>query len=90
MAETKAESKSLYSVGAPEIAKCRNKFSPEISDAIEKSSKAAFSVGALSEKIRQLIAVALSHTTQYGYCMAGHTKLAGRKGASDHEIIEAI
>lgn len=47
-AETKAESKSVHPAAAPEIAQRRNKFSPEISDAFEKSSKAAFSAGALS------------------------------------------
>ena len=34
--------------------------------------------------------MALSHATQYEYCIAGHTKLARWKGASDHEITEAI
>jgi AhpD family alkylhydroperoxidase len=34
--------------------------------------------------------VAVAHTTQCPYCIAGHTRLARRKGASDNEIMEAI
>lgn len=90
MAETKVESRSVYPEGTPEIAQRRKELAPEIHDAFEKFSKAAFSAGALSEKTKQLIAVAVAHTTQCPYCIAGHTKLARRKGASDHEIMEAI
>lgn len=46
--------------------------------------------GALPEKTKQLIAVAVAHVTQCPYCIKGHTKLAKRKGASAEEIMEAI
>ena len=49
-----------------------------------------FAEGALPEKTKQLIAVAVAHTTQCPYCIKGHTKLAHRKGASDGEIMEAV
>ncbi|TAM91098.1 MAG: carboxymuconolactone decarboxylase family protein, partial [Jatrophihabitans sp.] len=39
---------------------------------------------------KQLIAVAVAHTTQCPYCIKGHTRLARRKGASDEEIMEAV
>jgi AhpD family alkylhydroperoxidase len=51
---------------------------------------ASSSEGALPEKTKQLIAVAVAHVTQCPFCITGHTKLAGRKGASPEEIIEAI
>jgi AhpD family alkylhydroperoxidase len=49
-----------------------------------------FAEGALSEKTKQLIAVAVAHVTQCPYCIRSHTRLAQRKGAGDQEIMEAI
>ncbi len=49
-----------------------------------------FGEGALPEKVKQLIAVAVAHTTQCPYCIRGHTHAAQRKGASEQEIMEAI
>jgi AhpD family alkylhydroperoxidase len=46
--------------------------------------------GALPKKTKQLIAVAVAHTTQCPYCIQGHTRLAVREGASPQEIMEAI
>ena len=46
--------------------------------------------GALNEKAKQLIAVAVAHVTQCPYCIRAHTKQAMRKGASKEEIMEAI
>ncbi len=37
-------------------------------------SKAVFAKGALSEKHKQLIAVAVAHVTQCPYCIEGHTE----------------
>ena len=37
--------------------------------------------GALPAKTKQLIAVAVAHTTQCLYCIRGHTRLAHRAGA---------
>lgn len=53
-------------------------------------SRAVFKDGALPEKTKQLIAVAVAHVTQCPYCIHGHTALAMRKGASKEEIMEAI
>ena len=49
-----------------------------------------FKDGALSEKTKQLIAVAVAHVTQCPYCIHGHTAQALRKGASEQEIMEAF
>ncbi|HVC71118.1 MAG TPA: carboxymuconolactone decarboxylase family protein [Acidimicrobiales bacterium] len=90
MPESKVETTSVYPAGTPEIARRRKELAPEIHDAFEKFSRAVFSPGALPEKTKQLIAVAVAHTTQCPYCIVGHSKLARRKGASDAEIMEAI
>ncbi len=46
--------------------------------------------GALPRKLKQLIAVAVAHTTQCPYCIRSHTQAALRDGATDREIVEAI
>ncbi len=81
---------SLYHPTTGDIARRRKELAPEVHDAFEAFSKAVFTEGALDEKTKQLIAVAVAHTTQCPYCINGHTKLAHRKGASDEEIMEAI
>lgn len=81
---------SRYRPTTPEIAARRKELAPEIHDAFEAFGHAVFADGALPEKTKQLIAVAVAHTTQCPYCITGHTKLATRKGASPQEIMEAI
>jgi AhpD family alkylhydroperoxidase len=81
---------SIYSPTTPEQAKRRKELAPGIHDAFESFSKAVFADGALPEKTKQLIAVAVAHTTQCPYCIDGHTKLAVRQGATPEEIMEAI
>jgi AhpD family alkylhydroperoxidase len=81
---------SPYVKGTPELARRRRELAPETMAAFEAFSAQVFAEGALPEKVKQLIAVAVAHTTQCPYCIEGHTKLAHRKGASDEEIMEAI
>ena len=81
---------TVYPSATTEIAQRRKELAPEIHDAFQTFSRAVFSAGALPEKMKQLIAVAAAHVTQCPYCIAGHTRLARRKGASDQEIMEAI
>ena len=40
--------------------------------------------------MKQLIAVAVAHTTQCPYCIRGHTEAASEAGATDEQIMEAI
>jgi AhpD family alkylhydroperoxidase len=84
------EEQSVYPPATSEIGKARKRLAPEINDAFEQFSRTVFKPGALDEKTKQLIAVAVAHTTQCPYCIAGHSRLARRKGASDQEIMEAI
>ena len=83
-------SDSVYPTSTKELAARRKELAPGIHDAFEAFSKAVFAEGALPEKTKQLIAVAVAHVTQCPYCIKGHTKLAQRKGASAEEIMEAI
>jgi AhpD family alkylhydroperoxidase len=81
---------AVYPPGTAEIGRRRKDLAPEIHEAFENFSRAVFRANALDEKTKQLIAVAVAHTTQCPYCIAGHSKLARRKGASEEEIMEAI
>ncbi|HLG92115.1 MAG TPA: carboxymuconolactone decarboxylase family protein [Acidimicrobiales bacterium] len=80
----------VYHPATPELARRRRELAPGIHQAFEGFSRAVFAEGSLPEKTKQLIAVAVAHTTQCPYCITGHTKLARRKGASPEEIMEAV
>ena len=45
---------------------------------------------ALSRKVKELIAVAVAHTTQCPYCIESHVKAAKKEGATVQEVAEAI
>ena len=45
--------------------------------------------GAIPKKYRELIAIAVSATTQCPYCMEAHAKAAKAAGASREEVAEA-
>ena len=80
----------LYPEATKEISEKRTALAPEITEAFRNFSKTVFKEGALPEKTKQLIAVAVAHVTQCPYCIHGHTGQAMRKGASEQEIMEAI
>ncbi|MGD9525386.1 carboxymuconolactone decarboxylase family protein [Pseudonocardia sp.] len=80
----------VYPAATPQLAAHRKQLAPEINEAFENFSRAVFAEGALPEKTKQLIAVAVAHVTQCPYCIKGHTRLARRKGARPEEIMEAI
>ena len=46
--------------------------------------------GRIPRKYRELIAVAVAHTTQCVYCIEVHTKNAKKAGASKEEVVEAV
>ena len=58
--------------------------------AFDAFGKAVFADGALTSKMKQIIAVAVAHVTQCPYCIRGHTKAALRAGATQQELMEAI
>jgi len=63
---------------------------PELYEAYEKWSQKVFSEGALSKKVKHLIATAVSHALQCPYCIDAHTRSGYGSGASKEEIVEAI
>lgn len=84
------ENQDLYPVTTKELADKKAALAPKNLEAWRNFSKAVFEAGALDEKTKQLIAVAVSHVTQCPYCIKSHSKQAMRKGASKEEIMEAI
>lgn len=83
-------SDGLYPAATRELAEKRRSLAPEAETAFQAFSQKVFAEGALPVKIKQLIAVAVAHTTQCPYCISGHTKAALRHGASQEELMEAI
>lgn len=80
----------VYPTASPSLNDTRKRLAPDIHDAFHAFSRKVFADGALPAKTKQLIAVAVAHTTQCPYCIRGHTKAALRSGATHEEIMEAI
>ena len=80
----------MFPESSPDIAARRKALAPKQLEAFQNFSRAVFAAGALPEKTKQLIAVAVAHTTQCPYCIRGHTRGALRTGATPEEIMEAI
>ena len=80
----------VYPTTTSELAKHRAELAPETHEAFQAFSRQVFADGALPEKTKQLIAVAVAHVTQCPYCIRSHTRIAVRKGATEREIMEAI
>jgi AhpD family alkylhydroperoxidase len=83
-------SDAMYPSTTPEAAQTRRELSPATEEAFQAFSQKVFAEGALSIRMKQLIAVAVAHVTQCPYCIKGHTKAALRHGASREELMEAI
>ena len=63
---------------------------PDLFAAFIDFDSQVFDEGALSTRVKELIAVATAHVTQCPYCIEAHTKRAKKAGASDKEVAEAI
>jgi AhpD family alkylhydroperoxidase len=46
--------------------------------------------GKIPRKYRELIAIAVAHTTQCVYCIDVHVKAAKRAGATREEVVESV
>jgi AhpD family alkylhydroperoxidase len=80
----------LYPPATREIAHKRRELAPQTQAAFDAFSRQVFADGALSAKMKQVVAVAVAHVTQCPYCIKGHTKAALRAGATREELTEAI
>jgi len=63
---------------------------PEAFGAYQRFDAAVFEDGALTKKLKELIAVAAAHITQCPYCIDSHVKRATAQGATEEEIAESI
>jgi len=80
----------MYPPATREMAQQRRDLAPAAQEAFDAFGKAVFADGALSAKMKQIIAVAVAHVTQCPYCIQGHTKAALRAGATPQELMEAV
>jgi alkylhydroperoxidase/carboxymuconolactone decarboxylase family protein YurZ len=71
----------IFPQTTPELAGRRKQLAPGIHDAFTHFSERVFATGALPIKIKQRMAVAMTH---------GHTSAALRSGSAAQEIMEAI
>jgi alkylhydroperoxidase/carboxymuconolactone decarboxylase family protein len=63
---------------------------PELFASFVEFNGKVFAEGALSTRVKELIAVAAAHVTQCPYCIDEHTKRAKKAGASEAEVAEAV
>ena len=68
----------------------RRELAPGPLNAFQEFSRQVFADGAFDARTKQLIAVAVAHTTQCPYCIRGHTTAALKAGATEAQIMEAI
>ena len=80
----------MYPIRDRDVVQKGRTLAPKQQAAFEAFSSAVFAEGALTEREKQLIAVAVAHTTQCPYCIKGHTKSALKKGATPEQVMEAI
>lgn len=63
---------------------------PELMQAFNNFCGKVLQDGALSAKIKGLVAIAVAHVTQCPYCIDTHVKRTKAAGATDEEIAEVI
>lgn len=81
---------AMYPPPGGELSRKRRELAPKQLEAFRNFSAAVFADGALPNATKQLIAVAVAHTTQCPYCIKGHTAEALKHGATEAQIMEAI
>ena len=80
----------LYPHATAATASRRRRLAPGMEEAFHAFGRKVFADGALPEKTKHLIAVAVAHVTQCPWCIRGHSRAARRHSASAEEIMEAI
>lgn len=80
----------IYPQLTGEIARHRRALAPETDRSFHEFGRQVFAEGALSKRMKHLIATAAAHVTQCPYCIKGHTQAALREGATSKELMEAI
>lgn len=67
-----------------------SEFGKELADKFFSYYGAVFAEGALTEREKSLIALAVSHTVQCPYCIDAYTTDATEKGWSEQQMMEAV
>lgn len=84
-------SEFFYALDARKYYKDLKEAQPDMFQAFLNFNSAIFEKeSALSRKTKELIAIAVAHTTQCPYCIEAHVRAAQKAGASNQEIAEAI
>lgn len=63
---------------------------PDVISAYANMQRAALADGALSAKVKELIALAVAVTRECDGCIAAHARGAARQDATEEEVAEAI
>lgn len=84
------EKPDVFPHATREMIKEKETLTPDTMEAWRHFSRTVFKEAALSERTKQLIAVAVAHVTQCPYCIRSHTRQALRKGVTKQELMEAI
>ena len=63
---------------------------PEVYDGYRQMHAAAYAAGALDEKTKELIALAIAVSKECDGCIASHARGAARTGATESEVAEAL
>ena len=75
---------------AIELAQKRRHLAPTIHKAFRDFSREVFRAGAVSVRVKELIALAVAHVTQCSHCIETHARRARTNGASEQELMEAV
>ncbi len=65
-------------------------FSEDLGDKFFKYYGAVFQEGALTQREKSLIALAVAHTVQCPYCIEAYTSDCMEKGADEEQMMEAV
>ena len=83
-------SESIYKDDISQYMKKLKDLVPELNDSWMGYHNEVFKEGAISNKDKQLIAMACAHITGCPYCIRARTKSSKAQGATDEQIAEAV
>lgn len=80
----------MYDMKNLKSLKTLGELAPAAMQAFQSFDKAAMAEGSVPVKYKELIALAVAHTTQCPYCIEIHAGKAREAGASEADIAETI
>ncbi|MEE8457279.1 MAG: carboxymuconolactone decarboxylase family protein [Acidimicrobiia bacterium] len=78
------------SMSATETTKGLREFIPDTYEGFHDTHRAAFTDGALSPAVKEMMAVAIAVSDRCEGCIASHARGAARHGATDEQFAEMI